>query len=83
MINKGSLEKLILKECIKHRIDGPEIARNQYESEFSNIDFDEFDHIVFAGMESSGVIGDIFTAILSKTNIHVEVIKGYVLPKNS
>jgi glucose/mannose-6-phosphate isomerase len=34
-------------------------------------------------MGSSGAIGDIFTAILSKTNIHVEVIKGYVLPKNS
>ena len=32
-------------------------------------------------MGGSGIIGDIFSAILSKTNIHVEVVKGYLLPK--
>ena len=32
-------------------------------------------------MGGSGAIGDIFAAILSKTDTHVEVIKGYLLPK--
>ena len=32
-------------------------------------------------MGGSGAIGDIFSSILSKTNIHVDVVKGYLLPK--
>jgi len=59
----------------------PEIARKQYETDLNGIDFGEISHVVFAGMGGSGAIGDIFSAFLSKTNIHVEVIKGYVLPK--
>ncbi len=59
----------------------PEIARKQYETDLDGIDFGEISHVVFAGMGGSGAIGDIFSAILSKTNIHVDVIKGYVLPK--
>ncbi|MDX1373411.1 MAG: SIS domain-containing protein, partial [Nitrososphaeraceae archaeon] len=38
-------------------------------------------HIVFAGMGGSGALGDIFFSILSKTNIHVTLVKGYLLPK--
>lgn len=32
-------------------------------------------------MGGSGALGDIFSSVLSKTNIHVNVIKGYHLPK--
>jgi len=59
----------------------PQIAREQYETELSGIDFGKISHVVFAGMGGSGAISDIFSAILSKTNIHVEVVKGYLLPK--
>jgi len=59
----------------------PQIAREQYETDLNGIDFGEISHVVFAGMGGSGAISDIFSAILSKTNIHVEVIKGYLLPK--
>ena len=59
----------------------PEIARNAYESNLGSIDFKNIDHIVFAGMGGSGAIGDLFASILSKTNIHVSVVKGYFLPK--
>ena len=41
----------------------------------------DIDHIVFAGMGGSGTIGDTVESILSKQNIHVTVVKGYVLPK--
>jgi len=59
----------------------PEIARESFEANLDSVDFNGIDHIVFAGMGGSGAIGDIFSAILSKTNIHVEVVKGYLLPK--
>ena len=59
----------------------PEIARQHYGADFTSLDFGSISHVVFAGMGGSGTIGDIFSAILSKTNIHVEVVKGYLLPK--
>lgn len=59
----------------------PNIARNQYEKQLEQVDFDNVSHIVFAGMGGSGAIGDIFASILSKTDIHVDVVKGYQLPK--
>ena len=43
--------------------------------------FKNIEHIVFGGMGGSGAIGDIFESILSKTKIHVNVVKGYVLPE--
>ena len=58
----------------------PEIARESFESNQKPINFDNIDHIVFAGMGGSGAIGDIFASILSKTNIHVNIVKGYLLP---
>jgi len=59
----------------------PEIAKQSYANNFSKIDVNNIDHIVFAGMGGSGTIGDIFSSILSKTDIHVTVVKGYLLPK--
>ena len=59
----------------------PQIAKESYESDLKPVDFKDIDHIVFAGMGGSGAIGDLFSAILSKTGIHVNVIKGYLLPK--
>jgi len=59
----------------------PEIAEESYNSEFKTIFYKNISHIVFAGMGGSGIIGDIFSAILSKTNIHVSIVKGYNLPK--
>ena len=59
----------------------PEIARQAYESNLESVDFDGINHIVFAGMGGSGTIGDFFSSILSNTDIHVSVTKGYHLPK--
>lgn len=59
----------------------PEIAKNAYNSNLVPIDFKNINHIVFAGMGGSGALGDIFFSILSKTNIHVTLVKGYLLPK--
>ncbi|MDE1818798.1 MAG: SIS domain-containing protein [Thaumarchaeota archaeon] len=58
----------------------PSIARDAYSCSQDVVNFNKIDHIVFAGMGGSGAIGDIISAILSKTNIHVAVVKGYHLP---
>lgn len=58
----------------------PQIARQSYESSTEIIEFKDIDHIVFCGMGGSGTICDIFSAILSRSNIHTCVIKGYHLP---
>ena len=59
----------------------PEIAREYFEKDLGSIDFGEVSHVVFVGMGGSGAFGDIFSAILSKTEIHIDVVKGYLLPK--
>ena len=59
----------------------PQIASDNFSTNFSKIDIKNIDHIVFAGMGGSGTIGDIFSSMLSKTDIHVTVVKGYLLPK--
>jgi len=61
----------------------PKLARDAYESNLESIHFGNINHIVFAGMGGSGALGDFISAILSKTNIHVDVVKGYLLPKTA
>lgn len=58
-----------------------EIGEKQYNSDFKLIEISSPKHIVFSGMGGSGAISDLFSSILSKTNIHVDVVKGYILPK--
>ena len=58
----------------------PSIARKSFDSQQKTFDYENIEHIVIAGMGGSGAIGDILSAILSKTKIHVNVIKGYILP---
>jgi len=59
----------------------PEIAEKTFLTTFKPVKFAAVDHIVFGGMGGSGALGDIFSAILSRTRIHVSVVKGYSLPK--
>ena len=58
----------------------PSIGKESYGADLVAIDFKNIKHIVFVGMGGSGALNDIFSAILSKTNIHVSVVKGYHLP---
>lgn len=58
----------------------PQIAKESYDRDLAHANFSNIKHIVFAGMGGSGALHDIFSAILSKTSIHVSVVKGYHLP---
>jgi len=75
------LEKIDSKKMFKVYDIWPDISKESYEQEFSKPEFGDIDHIVFAGMGGSGTIGDVFSSILSKNDIHTSVVKGYLLPK--
>ncbi len=75
------LQKIDRDRMYEYYDKWPELARQSYEKEFVIPEFSDVDHIVFAGMGGSGSISDIISSILSKKNIHVSVIKGYILPK--
>ena len=81
MLELTSLQKYDTQGMYKVYEKWPEIAQQYFENNSQNVDFGNISHVVFAGMGGSGAIGDIFSSILSKTDIHVEVIKGYLLPK--
>ncbi len=61
----------------------PEIAREQFGADFEPFDCGDRRHIVFAGMGGSGAINNVFSSILSKTGVHVDVVKGYLLPRTA
>ena len=79
------MDKEILNKYDKSKMfeaydNWPDISRNAYKKDLETINLSNIDNIVFSGMGGSGAIGDIFAAILSKSNIHVSVVKGYNLP---
>ena len=80
MLDISTIEKYDLQKMYKVYDKWPETTREAYESNQDSVDFDGIDHIIFAGMGGSGAIGDMLSSILSKTNIHVAVVKGYHLP---
>jgi len=81
LIDQSILEKFDSKGMHKVYDMWPKIARESFESDQNEVNFNDINHIVFAGMGGSGAIGDIIASILSKTNIHTSIIKGYLLPK--
>ena len=83
MITKADLDKIDKSGMYKIYDSWPEIAEENYNRIVEKNNFKKPTHIIFSGMGGSGAISDIFAAILSKTNIHVEIIKGYHLPKTA
>ena len=81
MLDYSQIEKYDPSGMHKIYDQWPQIAKDAYESNLEPVDFKNIDHIVFAGMGGSGTIGDLFASILSKTSIHVSLVKGYLLPK--
>ena len=81
MLTKDDLEKNDYDGMHNVYDKWPRIARDAYDSDLQSVDFKNIDNVVFSGMGGSGAIGDLFSSILSKTNIHTTVVKGYELPK--
>ena len=81
MLDVSILEKFDTQKMYTVYDKWPEIAREAFESDQNSVNFDNINQIVFAGMGGSGDIGDMLASILSKTKIHVNVVKGYLLPQ--
>ena len=81
ILNFLDLQKYDSQKMYEIYHNWPEMAESAYNSPIIPTDHKNIDHIVFSGMGGSGALGDIFQAILSKTNIHVTVVKGCHLPK--
>ena len=81
LLDLSVLEKYDSQKMYKIYDRWPQIAQESFESDQDSVNFDNVDHIIFSGMGGSGALGDIFASILSKTKIHVNVVKGYLLPK--
>ena len=81
MITQNNLEKFDTKKVHKIYDIWPKISQESYFSDIPEIKLKKCSHIIFAGMGGSGTIGDIFFSILSKTDTHVTVVKGYNLPR--
>ena len=80
-MNLEDIERIDSQKMLRVYDTWPEIAKESFEGDFEKLEFDGIDHIVFAGMGGSGSLGDVISAILSKKDIHVSNIKGYLLPK--
>jgi len=94
LLTLDSLNKCDTKKMYQFYDNWPKYARESFKAysgnptnlldifgEISNDYGKDIDHIVFAGMGGSGAIGDLFSAVLSRTNIHVSIVKGYLLPR--
>jgi glucose/mannose-6-phosphate isomerase len=83
MIEKIDLDKIDKSGMYKAYDSWPELAEKNYNRIGKQNNFENPSHIIFVGMGGSGAISDIFAAILSKTNIHIEIVKGYHLPRTA
>ena len=81
MLTKDNLEKNDSDGMHNVYDKWPHIARDAYYSDLESVDFKDIDNVVFSGMGGSGAVGDLFSSILSKSNVHTTVVKGYELPK--
>ena len=81
MINESDLKKYDTLGMFRIYDKWAELSKEAYSFDHQTINCEQVDHIVFSGMGGSGALGDFFSSILSETNIHVNVIKGYTLPK--
>ncbi len=81
ILNISTIERYDVQKMYKVYDKWPKIARESFEYNHESVDFRDIEDIVFAGMGGSGAIGDVFSSILSKSKIHVNVVKGYHLPQ--
>ena len=81
MIDKAILKKYDSNGIHEAYDQWPKLAAEYYEKPINfDIDFGDVDHIVFAGMGGSAAAGEILRGVLSKSNIHTTMVKGYTLP---
>ena len=81
MLDLNKIKEFDKSKMIEVYEKWPELAKKAFNTDYRILKIENVTHIVFTGMGGSGALGDIFEAMLSKTNVHVSVIKGYLLPE--
>ena len=80
-MNYSVIEEVDNQGIHKAYEEWPQLAENAFNRNLEPLNFENIDHIILAGMGGSGTCSDIIKSILSQTPIHVDVVKGYHLPK--
>ena len=80
-MKKETLDKFDICKMYKIYDKWPELAEENYNKNDIIIGIEKPEHIVFVGMGGSGTISDVFAAMLSQSSIHVDIVKGYHLPR--
>jgi len=80
LLDLKTLQKYDVLKMYEIYDNWPELGSEYYSKKLSQVDVKDVEQIVFVGMGGSGIIGDVFNAIFSKTEIHVSIVKGYHLP---
>jgi len=80
-MNSEELKKIDSEKMYEVYDRWPQLAKESFEANLEKFNVKNIDHIVFAGMGGSGTVGNVMSSLLSKEDIHVSVVKGYLLPK--
>jgi len=80
-MNFEELQKIDSEKMYEVYDKWPQLAKESFEANLEKFNVKDIDHIVFAGMGGSGTVGNVMSSLLSKEDIHVSVVKGYLLPK--
>lgn len=83
MLDFDTLKKYDKSSMHKVYDSWPTLCRQCYEKNYDPVNFKDIEHIIFVGMGGSGAVGDVLSSILSKTKIHLHVVKGYHLPSTA
>ena len=82
MLSETKINEIDSKQMYKTYNSWPDLATESFQNSLKKCEVKDIDHIVFAGMGGSGTIGDVISSVLSKTNLHTTVVKGYMLPRD-
>jgi glucose/mannose-6-phosphate isomerase len=80
-MNSEELQRIDSEKMYEVYDKWPQLAKESFEANLEKFNVKDIDHIVFAGMGGSGTVGNVMSSLLSKEDIHVSVVKGYLLPK--
>tara|TARA_B100000029_G_scaffold133968_1_gene128099 strand:+ start:941 stop:1954 length:1014 start_codon:yes stop_codon:yes gene_type:complete len=83
MLSQQDIDKIDTEKMYSAYEIWPDLAKKHFENNDKELCLSNIDHFIFAGMGGSGTLGDVFGSIMSKTDVHVSVVKGYQLPKTT
>ena len=83
MIDAAAVETIDTHGMARAYSRWPAMAREAYASVTERSGGPLPHHVVLAGMGGSGAISDLFESVLSGDDIHVDVVKGYHLPRTA